>query len=143
MKENGVVNDSVLQKFSILEDYEQIDRFLPISKPVEGIVTRGINSTISHNGVDIAAVYKSDVQAVQKGIVVLADKINELGNTVIISHHENFFSLYAHLDKINVNKRQVVEKNKILGLLARLIIMRDHIYILKFGIIMLLLTQEI
>ena len=119
MKENGVVNDSVLQKFSILEDYEQINRFLPISKPVEGIITRGINSKISHNGVDIAAVYKSDVRAVQKGIVVLADKINELGNTVIISHHENFFSLYAHLDKINVNKRQVVEKKQNIGTIGK------------------------
>tara|TARA_B100000401_G_C52773872_1_gene704651 strand:- start:2 stop:697 length:696 start_codon:yes stop_codon:yes gene_type:complete len=119
MKENGVVNDSVLQKFNILEDYEQINRFLPISKPVEGIITRGINSTISHNGVDIAAVYKSDVRAVQKGIVVLADKINELGNTVIISHHENFFSLYAHLDKINVNKRQVVEKKQNIGTIGK------------------------
>ena len=119
IKENGTINDSVLQEFSVLEDYEQINRFLPISKPAEGIITRGINSASSHNGVDIAAIYKSEVQAVQKGIVVLADKINELGNTVIISHHENFFSLYAHLDKINVNKRQVVEKQQNIGTVGK------------------------
>ena len=68
-----------------------MNRFLPISKPAEGIITKGININNSHNGIDVAAIYKSDVQAIQKGIVVLADKINELGNTVIISHHENFF----------------------------------------------------
>ena len=119
IKESGVVNDSILQEFSILEDYDQMNRFLPISKPVEGIITRGINSNNSHNGVDIAAIYKSDVQAIQKGIVLLADKINELGNTVIISHHENFFSLYAHLDKINVNKRQVVEKKQNIGTIGK------------------------
>ena len=119
IKESGVINDSTLQEFSILEDYDQINRFLPISKPAEGIITKGINSNNSHNGIDIAAIYKSEVQAIQKGIVVIADKINELGNTVIISHHENFFSLYAHLDKINVNKRQVVEKKQNIGTVGK------------------------
>ena len=119
IKEGGVINDSTLQELIILEDYDQMNKFLPISKPAEGIITKGINSNGSHNGVDIAAIYKSDVQAIQRGIVVLADKINELGNTVIISHHENFFSLYAHLDKINVNKRQVVEKKQNIGTVGK------------------------
>ena len=119
IKESGVINDSALQELSVLEDYEQMNRFLPISKPAEGIITQGINSSNAHNGIDIAAIFKSDVQAIQKGIVVLADKINELGNTVIISHHENFFSLYAHLDKINVNKRQVVEKKQNIGTVGK------------------------
>ena len=66
IKEGGVINDSTLQEFSILEDYNQINRFLPISKPAEGIITKGINSNNSHNGIDIAAIYKSDVQAIQK-----------------------------------------------------------------------------
>ena len=119
IKESGVINDSALQELSVLEDYEQMNRFLPISKPAEGIITQGINSSNAHNGIDIAAIFKSDVQAIQKGIVVLADKINELGNTVIISHHENFFSLYAHLDKINVDKRQVVEKKQNIGTVGK------------------------
>ena len=119
IKESGAINDSTLQELIILEDYDQMNKFLPISKPAEGIITQGINSNNSHNGIDIAAIYKSDVQAIQRGIVVLADKINELGNTVIISHHENFFSLYAHLDKINVNKRQVVEKKQNIGTVGK------------------------
>ena len=115
--EQNMVSDSLLLQFDLLQDYHNLNNFLPISKPVDGIITRGIiqNKKNPHNGLDIAAVFKSDVMATQKGFVVLSDKIDYLGNTVIIVHPNNYYSVYAHLNKRLVSNREFVQKNQIIG----------------------------
>ena len=113
--EQDMVSDSLLQQFNLLEDYHNLNNFLPISKPVEGIITRGIiqNKKNPHYGIDIAAIFKSNVMACQKGLVILSDKIDYLGNTVIIAHPNNYYSLYAHMHKRLVSNREFVEKNQV------------------------------
>ncbi|MCH2637085.1 MAG: M23 family metallopeptidase [Candidatus Thalassarchaeum sp.] len=112
-----MVSDSLLLQFDLLQDYHNLNNFLPISKPVDGIITRGIikDKKNPHNGLDIAAIFKSDVMATQKGFVVLSDNIDYLGNTVIIVHPNNYYSLYAHMNKRLVSNREFVEKNQIIG----------------------------
>jgi len=116
-KEQNMLSDSLLHQFDLLEDYNNLNNFLPISKPVEGIITRGIirDKKNPHNGLDIAAIFQSDVMATQKGFVVLSDKIDYLGNTVIIVHPNNYYSLYAHMNTRVVSNRDFVEKNQIIG----------------------------
>ena len=115
--EQNMVSDSLLLQFDLLQDYHNLNNFLPISKPVDGIITRGIikDKKNRHNGLDIAAIFKSDVMATQKGFVVLSDKIDYLGNTVIIVHPNNYYSVYAHMNKRLVSNREFVEKNQIIG----------------------------
>ena len=115
--EQNMLSDSLLYQFDLLQDYHNLNNFLPISKPVDGVITRGIikDKKSPHNGVDIASIFKSDVIATQKGFVVLSDKIDYLGNTVIISHRNNYYSLYAHMNKRLVSNREFVEKNQIIG----------------------------
>ena len=115
--EQNMVSDSLLLQFDLLQDYHNLNNFLPISKPVDGIITRGIiqDKKNPHNGLDIAAIFKSDVMATQKGLVVLSDKIDYLGNTIIIAHPNNYYSLYAHMNKRLVSSREFVEKNQIIG----------------------------
>tara|TARA_B110001454_G_C12677051_1_gene416312 strand:+ start:129 stop:830 length:702 start_codon:yes stop_codon:yes gene_type:complete len=115
--EQDMVSDSLLHQFNLLEDYHNLNNFLPISKPVEGIITRGIiqNKKNPHYGIDIAAIFKSNVMASQKGLVILSDKIDYLGNTVIIAHPNNYYSLYAHMHKRLVSNREFVEKSQVIG----------------------------
>jgi len=116
-KEQNMISDSLLHQFDLLEDYNNLNNFLPISKPVDGIITRGIirDKKNPHNGLDIAAIFKADVVATQRGFVVLSDKIDYLGNTIIIVHPNNYYSLYAHMNKRLVSNRDFVEQNQIIG----------------------------
>ena len=115
--EQNMVSDSLLLQFDLLQDYHNLNNFLPISKPVEGFITRGImdDKNNSHHGLDIAAIFKADVKAVQKGLVILSDQIDHLGNTIIIAHANNYYSLYAHMNKRLISSREFVEKNQIIG----------------------------
>lgn len=59
--------------------------------------------TVTHNpGIDIAAQKGKDVHAVQDGYVVAITWIPGYGNTVIIDHGDNFYTVYAHIDNIKV-----------------------------------------
>ena len=63
LKKKNYLNDSLLAEYHILEEYIQSKTFLPIIKPVEGYITQGISHSqhTEHNGIDIAAIYKSDI----------------------------------------------------------------------------------
>ena len=115
--DKNMISDSILYQFELLDDYNNLNNFLPISKPVEGFITRGIidDKKQPHHGLDIAAIFKSDVKAVQKGLVILSDQIDYLGNTIIIAHANNYYSLYAHMNKRLISNREFVEKNQIIG----------------------------
>ena len=71
----GLVSDSLLFEFNLLDDYSNLNNFLPIAKPVEGIITRGIinDKNNNHHGLDIAAVFKSDVMATQRGTIIMSN----------------------------------------------------------------------
>jgi len=59
--------------------------------------------TVTHNpGIDIAAQKGKDVHAVQDGYVVAITWIPGYGNTLIIDHGDNFYTVYAHIDNIKV-----------------------------------------
>ena len=115
--EKNIISDSILYQFELLKDYQNLDKFLPISKPVEGFITRGITDDThnTHHGIDIAAIFKSDVTAIQKGLVIFSEKIDYLGNTIIIAHADNYYSLYAHMHNRFVSKREFVNQNQIIG----------------------------
>ena len=69
----------------------------------------------SHNGLDIAAKLNSPIYAAQEGLVVFADSLIDLGNTIIISHPNNFITLYSHLNKIKVHMRDYVKSKQMIG----------------------------
>ena len=121
LKQHNHLNDSLLTEYSILEEYINAKTFLPIIKPVDGYITQGIlhSKHEKHDGIDIAAVYKSDIYAIQNGLVVFADFVHDLGNTVILAHQNNHYSLYAHLYKSIVTERQLVNQGDIIGYVGK------------------------
>jgi len=121
LKEQNYINDSLLSEYHLLEEYINSKTFLPLVKPVDGYITQGIlhSNHAAHNGIDIAAVYKSDIYAIQNGIVIFSDFINDLGNTIIIAHQNNYYSLYAHLYKTIVEERQSIMQGDIIGYVGK------------------------
>jgi hypothetical protein len=68
-----------------------------------------------HRGWDIAAPRGTPVRSIGPGEVVLAIDSYMSGKTVIISHGYGVFSLYAHLDGVNVRQGGVVSAGTVVG----------------------------
>ncbi len=68
-----------------------------------------------HNGADFATPPGSPVFAAAAGRVVLADLLNIRGNSVLIDHGWGVFTLYAHLNTINVRLGETVAVGQVIG----------------------------
>ena len=117
LRDQNIINDSLLLEFDLFFKNEEYNQIIPISKPVDGIITQGIitNKRNPHNGVDIAAPLKERVRATQDGLVVFSNKLDVLGNTVIIAHPNNYYSLYGHIYKSKVVEREFVKRDQHIG----------------------------
>ncbi len=73
-------------------------------------------SEATHFGYDLASTAGASIQASNSGLVIFVDNIGIYGNSVIIDHGMDLFSLYAHLSSISVSVGDHVEKNDTLGL---------------------------
>ncbi len=68
-----------------------------------------------HLGMDIASTKKVPVKAANNGRVVFADYLGIYGNMVILDHGQGLFSLYSHLNNIDVDKNEMVNKGDKIG----------------------------
>ena len=111
------IDSTILENEKINNLYVKNIKMVPDNMPVKGIVTRGlVNSKQNpHNGLDIAAKLNSQIYAAQEGLIIFANNLHDLGNTIIISHPNNYFTLYSHLDKIDVSPRQYIKVNQKIG----------------------------
>lgn len=68
----------------------------------------------NHTGVDLAAPQGTDIHAAQDGVVIVAEWWSGYGNTVIIDHGDNVWTLYGHIRSggIKVEKGQQVKKGE-------------------------------
>jgi len=117
LKEQNIINDSLLKNYDLLFDYKNYQGLGEIIKPVDGIITQGISNDKQnpHNGIDIATQFKNKIFAIQDGIVIFSDDIQQLGNTIIIAHPNNYYSLYGHLFKSLVQEREIIQQNQMIG----------------------------
>lgn len=91
--------------------------------PVSGAIEERFGEKIDPNfktrtmqkGIDIRAKKGEKVRAIYGGNVVYADWFRGYGNLVIIDHGSNYYSLYAHLDRIDKVAGQSVQKGEAIG----------------------------
>jgi murein DD-endopeptidase MepM/ murein hydrolase activator NlpD len=72
-------------------------------------------SWIKHQGVDYAAPTGTRVRAVGDGFVEFAGTKGGYGNVVILRHHGQYATIYAHLSRITVRKGTRVAQNDTIG----------------------------
>lgn len=67
-----------------------------------------------HTGVDLAAPQGTDIHAAAGGVVIVAEWWSGYGNTVVIDHGNNIWTLYGHIRQggISVEKGQTVKKGE-------------------------------
>ena len=68
-----------------------------------------------HMGLDLAAPVGTPVFACGDGKIVFADTRIITGNTIIIEHLPGVFSLYYHMDELNVEYEEIVESGQQIG----------------------------
>ena len=115
------VDSSMLLNCNLQNYFINNKAIVPSTMPSQGIVTRGleIDKKPPHNGIDVAATFNSGVKATQEGLVLFAGELKDLGNTIIISHPNNFFSFYSHLNKIIISNRQYVKNGEKIGTIGQ------------------------
>jgi murein DD-endopeptidase MepM/ murein hydrolase activator NlpD len=73
----------------------------------------------SNRGIDIIGTEGEEVKAARGGKVVLADYLNGYGYTVIIDHHDGFYSVYSRASDLRVKVNDLVSRGTPLGRLAK------------------------
>ena len=70
---------------------------------------------LSSKGVFFAAKNNTDVLAVAEANVAYVGKLQYYGNTIILDHGDNFYSVYAHLSSFEVSLNERVKAGTTLG----------------------------
>jgi len=89
----------------------------PFAFPTSGDVSMGYvkNKGKQHAGVDFSVQKREPVVACFDGVVRVAKKYNEYGNTVIIRHYNGLETLYALLDDVCMITGQTVKAGDLIG----------------------------
>jgi len=77
--------------------------------------TNGSATPTRHTGIDLAAAAGTLVPASNSGRVVFAGEVFITGNTIVIEHGGGLKTYYFHLNEIDVEKDQMVERGEIIG----------------------------
>jgi septal ring factor EnvC (AmiA/AmiB activator) len=94
--------------------------------PVEGRIVYNFGperqgaTTISREGVGIAAPRGTPVRVVERGQVDYAGPVGLWGPSVIVSHGGGYFSLYLYLESLTVREGDVVEAGHLIGYVGAL-----------------------
>jgi len=91
-----------------LRDFRVTSFYGPRINPVTG------NPTV-HRGLDLAAPEGSEVYAVRSGTVAEIGEDAILGKYIILSHDNNWISLYGHLSTIETSLRAEVQSGSFIG----------------------------
>jgi LysM repeat protein len=89
----------------------------PFAFPISGVVSTGFvkNRGKQHAGVDFSVQKNEPVVAAFDGVVRIAKKFEEYGNTVVIRHYNGLETVYALLDNVNVVTGQKVNAGDLIG----------------------------
>ena len=106
--------DNANKYIDIIKYHKQRTNNMPDFIPIEpGVVTQGLS--FNHNGIDIAAKKNDPIKSAGDGIVLVSNYLRNLGNTIIISHENGFYTIYGHNDTNYVNEREFVKAGQIIG----------------------------
>ncbi|MFT5232417.1 MAG: septal ring factor EnvC (AmiA/AmiB activator) [Candidatus Krumholzibacteriia bacterium] len=95
--------------------------------PVRGELLRGFGRSVHpkfqtitvNNGFNIAAGVGAPVAAVAEGVVEFSDQLPGFGQCVILDHGAGYYSLYAHLDRMFVDKGDQIARGQVMAEVGR------------------------
>lgn len=116
---------SVMNEFEVESQYSPNTLILPIEDEWiesssfglvrEYIYDDGSNAYSRHSGVDMAAPLGTELVAVGFGKIVLAEEFIVTGKTVVLEIMPGLYSLYYHLDEIDVQVGDMINRGDRIG----------------------------
>lgn len=116
--ENTVVNSIVNEENPEKNDFKVIwplPGYSIISSGYGGSFHPVLKKESIHTGIDIPAPYESEIIAAYDGKVVLSEKLEGYGNTVILDHGNGYKTMYAHCESLSVVKDQNVKSSEVIA----------------------------
>lgn len=110
-------------------------------RPTTGEITLGFGDVLyingaysgSHFGIDYVNNAGTPIRAANAGRVTLAEYTPAFGNTVVIDHGRNVFTMYLHMSELKTVKDAVVQKGDEIGLMGTTgISSGDHLHYTMF-----------
>lgn len=94
--------------------------------PVRGEVMSGFGKTLHpefsaelfRKGIDIEAPLGEEIQAVERGKVIFADRFSGYGKMMIIDHGERYYTIYAHLSDLLKKTGETVQRGEPIALVG-------------------------
>ena len=130
MGDRGTGASTILNNI-FASDEERIEhglmiRSLPISAPVEGVVTSGfgmrnhpiLRGRRAHKGLDIAAPTGTEIFAPGAGVVTFSGRKGGYGNTIIVDHGYGYSTLYAHCSRLLVDEGATLSRGDVIALVG-------------------------
>ena len=103
-----------IKKHPGIIEYPKVDFIWPYG----GKITQkyGKNSkNIGNRGINISGKVGDNIHATSDGIIDYVGKIRGFGEVVILSHDNDYNTIYAHLSESNMKEGNTVKKNDIIG----------------------------
>lgn len=79
--------------------------------PVLGTITE-------NSGIDIQSTENAAVKSVSDGVVIMVTWLRGFGNTIILMHDKNYYTVYSHVEGISVNKDDYVDMGQTIALVS-------------------------
>lgn len=120
---------AIVDKLLLLNNLEKFLTELPNSLPLPaakyyissnfGLRKDPMNNRRAfHKGVDLAGWHKTEIFAPADAVVLRAGRNGGYGNFIELEHKNGLVTRFGHLNKVKVNKGQVITKNDVIGLMG-------------------------
>jgi len=76
------------------------------------------NTDIFRRGIEIKAHEGDSVKAVHQGVVAYADWFKGYGLVVVLDHGDHYYTLYAHLGRVDVKVGEAVSRGQVIGVVG-------------------------
>ena len=77
-----------------------------------------LNTVMENLGIDILAEEKAPVRCVSAGQILSVYWMRCMGNLVLVDHGNGYFTVYGHLEQVNVNSGDQLASGEVLGILG-------------------------
>ena len=87
-----------------------------LTPPLRGFISRGLDPSIGHFGIDVAVPVGTPVRAAAAGRVLLTDSTHEGGLTLVLTHAKGLVTVYKHNDRLLVQAGDAVTAGTVIAL---------------------------
>lgn len=106
----------ISQKLIIpFKQYKNNQFIWPAQGKIITFYNQKINKTFSR-GIDIKLSKKTNIFAANSGKVTFSNNLGGWGETIVLEHPNNFYTIYANLERITVRPGQKVKRGEVIAL---------------------------